>query len=67
MGLKEDESVDHLLIHGHLVSSLWLLSLSLMGLSLVQPSNVRNVMEARRTRLKKSQVVGIWKSVHLVS
>jgi len=37
MCLEEEESVDHLLMHCRWASSLWDLSLSLMGASWVQP------------------------------
>jgi len=66
MCLEEEESVDHLFLHCQWVSSLWLLSLSLMGVSWVQPSNVKAVLVAWRRRLKKSRVHGIWKLVPLL-
>ena len=46
MCLEEEETVDHLLVHCRWVSSLWDLSLSLMGISWVQSSNVTDVVVA---------------------
>ena len=39
--------------------------LSLMGISWVQPSNVRDVVVAWRRRMKKSWVIGVWNIVPL--
>jgi len=57
--------VDHLLVHCRWVSSLWDLSLSLMGVNWVQPSNVRDVAVAWRRRMKKSWILGVWNMVPL--
>jgi len=61
----EEEPVDDLFVHYHWAFSLWLLSLSLMGVSWVRPSNVKDILVAWRRRLKKSSVFRIWKLVHL--
>jgi len=66
MCLEDEESVDHLFVHCHWVSSLWFLVLSLMGVCWAQPSNVKDVLVALRRRLKKSWVHEIWKLVRLV-
>ena len=47
------------------VSSLWDLSLSLMGISWVQPSKVRDVVVAWRRRMKTSWVLGVWNMIPL--
>ena len=65
MCLEEEESVDHLFLHCQWLSSLWFLSISLVGVSWVQLSNVEAVLAAWRRRLKKSRVHGIWKLVPL--
>ena len=65
MCLEEEEIVDHLLVHSHWVSALWDLALSLMGISWVQPSNVRDVVVAWRRRMKKSWILGVWNMVWL--
>ena len=65
MCLGEEELIDHLFVHCHLVASLWSLALSLMGLSWVQPSSVKEVMFAWRRRLEKCWIQGIWKLVPL--
>jgi len=52
MCLEEKETVDYLLVHCQWISSLWDLSLSLMGISWVQPSHVRHVVVAWRRRVK---------------
>ena len=57
--------MDHLLVHCRWVSSLWDLSLSLMGVNWVQPSNVRDVAVAWRRRMKKSWILGVWNMVPL--
>jgi len=57
--LKEEESIDHLFVHYHWVSTLWFLALSLMGISWVQPSKVKDVLVAWRKRLKKCWIHGI--------
>jgi len=44
--LEEEESVHHLFVHCRLVSSLWHLSLSLMGVSWVQHFTVKDVLVA---------------------
>ena len=63
--LEEEETADHLLVHCRWVSALWDLALSLMGISWVQPSNVRDVVVAWRRRMKKSWVLGVWNMVPL--
>ena len=55
----EEELVDHLFVHCKWVSSLWALGLSLMGISWVQSSNVKDVLVAWKRRLKKCWVHGI--------
>jgi len=65
MFLEEEESVDHLLVHCRLVSSLWDLCLSLMGVGWVQPSNVRDVVVTWRRRMKKSWMLRVWNMVSL--
>jgi len=45
--------------------ALGFISFYLMGISWVQPSNVRNVVVAWRRRMKKSWVLGVWNMVHL--
>ena len=65
MCLKEEESIDHLFLHCHWVSTLWFLALSLMGISWVQPSNVNDDLVAWRRRLKDRWVHGIWKLIPL--
>ena len=65
MCLEEEEIVDHLLVHCRWVSSLWDLSLSLMGINWVQPSNVRNVGVAWRRKMKKSWILGVWNMIPL--
>jgi len=54
MCLEEQEMVDHLHIHCRQVSSLWHLSLSLMGSTWVQPFTVKDFVEARRRRMKRN-------------
>jgi len=61
MCFHEEESVDHLFVHGKWVSSLWALALSMMGISWVQSLHVKDVLVSWRRRLKKSWVHGIWK------
>ena len=61
----EVESVDHLLVHCRWVSSLWNLSLSLMEVSWVQPSHVRDAVVAWRRRMKKSWILGVWNMILL--
>jgi len=65
MGLKEEESVNHLLVHCRWVSSLRIyLSLSLCnGVSWVQPSNVRDVVVPWSRRMKKSWVLKVWNMI----
>ena len=65
MCLEEEETADHLLVHCRWVFSLWALSLSLMGISCVQPSNVRDVVVAWRRRKKKSWVREVWSMIPL--
>lgn len=60
-----EESVDCLFVHCHWVSSLWLLSLSLIGVSWAPPATIGDVLVAWRRRLKNSWVLGIWKLVLL--
>ena len=57
----EEESIDHLFVHCQWISSLWFLVLSFMGISCVQPSNIKDVLVVWRRILKKSWVHGIWK------
>ena len=45
--------------------ALGFISLSLMGVSWVQPSNVKDVLVACRRRMKKSWVLGVWNMVPL--
>jgi len=59
----EEESVDHLFVHCKWVSSLWALAFSLIDISWVQSSNVKDVLAAWRRRLKKCWVHGIWKLI----
>ena len=63
--LNEEESIDHLFLLCHWASTLWSLALSLMGISWVQPSNVKDVLVAWRRRLKKCWVYGIWRLIPL--
>ena len=58
MCLEEEETVDHLLVLCW-VSLLWDLALSLIGISWVQSSNVRDVVVAWRRRMKKSWVLRV--------
>jgi len=46
MCFHKEESVDHLFVHCKLVYSLWALAISLMGISWVQSSNVKDVLVA---------------------
>jgi len=46
MCFHEEELVDHLFVICQWVSSLWTLALSLMGVSWVQSSNVKDVLVA---------------------
>jgi len=48
MCFHEEELIDHLFVHCKCVSSLWALALSLMGISWVQSSNVKDVLVAWR-------------------
>ena len=57
--------VDHLLVHCSWLSSLWHLSLSLMGVRWVESSSVKNLAVAWRRRMKKSWVGGICKMILL--
>ena len=56
MCFHEEESIDHLFVHCQWVSSLWALALSLMDVSWLQSSNVKDVLVAWRKRLKKCWV-----------
>jgi len=58
MCFGEEESVDHLFVHCRWASALWHLSLSLMGVSWVQPETIREVLMAQTRRWKKSWVIG---------
>jgi len=57
---EEKESVDHLFVHCRMDSTLWYLSLSLMGFSWVQPKTTRDVLMAWSRRLKKCWVLQVW-------
>ena len=61
MCLEEQETVDHLLVHCRWVSALWDLALSRMGISWIQPFDVRDVVVAWR----RSWVLGVWNMVPL--
>jgi len=61
----EEESVDHLFVYYQWVSSLWALTLSLMAVSWVQSSIVKDVLVAWRRRLKKCRIHGIWKLIRI--
>uniref|UniRef100_A0A7C9D869 Reverse transcriptase zinc-binding domain-containing protein n=1 Tax=Opuntia streptacantha TaxID=393608 RepID=A0A7C9D869_OPUST len=63
--LEERESVNHLLVNCRWVSSLCDLSLSLMGVSWVQTSNVRDVVAAWRRRMQKRWVLGFGNMIPL--
>ena len=45
--------------------ALGFISLSLMGVSWVQPSNMRDVVVAWRRRMKKSWILGVWNMISL--
>ena len=53
------------LSHCQWVSSLWALALSLMGISWIQSSNIKDVLVAWRRRLKKCWVHEVWKLIPL--
>ena len=44
MCVEKKESMDHLLVHCRRISLVWHLSLSLRGVSWIQPSNLKHVL-----------------------
>ena len=79
MCFVEEELVDHLLVHCRMVSNLWHLSFSLMGMvsnlwhlsfslmgiSWVQPKTTRDALVAWRRWLKKCWVFKVWELMPL--